>query len=685
MKHSKGAQAPFFLPVCAPRLRDDALLAGAVEAFQAGHLADALVAAEYVCRRHPSNTTPALLRAKIIEDGVPALAANAWYAAWYADPENTLLQDAMLNAWLRGGARHSVAELGAVFLPGRCQSGTHHSLIQLLQQTSHRYVGACWKAGEWVEGRLFDLQAQTRGTALQQATLILSDGASEFAYSVPPNGDCFRIQPPYPHGEWSLAFVPDPAEHNAQQRMQGSPLVFACVAEGGGVGLPHLPMSNALEPSLAERGVDIIIPVYQDLYGVQACITSVLASQRSNHTPSRVIVINDDSPESALVDWLAGLAQTGQIMLLTNRHNLGFIGASNRGLRHHSDNDALLLNADTLVHGDWIDRLHSALYSASDIASVMPWSNNAEVGSFPHIAVAAPAPDPGQLAQIDALAASLQAAGNIHDIEIPSCCGFAMLMRRSVIQHIGVLDGVELTRGYLEEVDWCMRARTAGYRHLLATGVFVAHAGSASFRAEKRLRVLQNRKVIMVRYPNYYFEYARFIKDDPIQKSRRAFLQALEQERSTWLVGALAVRGSAAVVARVVPAPLVSSCGRIAVWHHRLGAASASKVLALARLVASRPELKLRLLVLGEANEALWHTGVVDVVPAEGEKALTPLSDSALVGLSACAVVLAQDACGTPKGISLVALDKQFDPQTWLDEWLQHGGQQYSPIQSVKA
>lgn len=683
MKHSKGAEAPFFLSVYAPRLRDDTLLTGAVEAFKEGHLADALLVTEYVCRSNSSSAVPALLRAKILEGSLRALASSAWYAAWYADPEHHLLQDAMLEAWLRSGAGTTVADVGAAFLPGRCRRGQHASLVHLLRQTPLSHVGACWKSDEWVEGRLFDLRPSTRGAAVPHAALVLSDESSEFHYCVPANGDHFRLKPPRAQGVWSIAYAINAAEPGRQVRMQGSPLVFAGSGAAGEEALPAKPPARALacEPA---SGVDVIIPVYRDFAGVQACIGSVLASQVLNHTPSRVIVINDDSPESELVSWLQTLAEMGQITLLTNRHNLGFIGAVNRGLEYHKGHDALLLNADTLVHGDWIDRMRTALYSAPDIASVMPWSNNAELGSFPQIAVAAPVPDVAQLAHIDSVAASLRKAGHIDDVEIPSCCGFAMLMHRSVIEQIGVLDGVELTRGYLEEVDWCMRARASAYRHLLATGVFVAHAGSASFRAEKRLRVQQNRKVILARYPHYYPEYAEFIRDDPVQGARRVFHQALDQAASPWLASA-AKSGTCADFARTVPAALPSACVRIAVWQHRMGAASAPKVLALARILASKPALKLRLLIVGEANEALWHTGVVDVIPVVGPKVITPLTDSALVGLGACAVLLAQDLRSAPSGIHQVALGEQFDPQVWLDEWRQCSGNAYPAKEPDKA
>jgi hypothetical protein len=123
------------------------------------------------------------------------------------------------------------------------------------------------------------------------------------------------------------------------------------------------------------------------------------------------------------------------------------------------------------------------------------------------------------------------------------------------------------------------------------------------------------------------------------------------------------------------------------VWQHRLGAASAGRVLKLARLLASRGERRphVRLLLVGEASEALWKTGVVDVVPALGTQQLTPLPDSALLGLGACVVVLTEHPKSVPTGLPVVLLDAQFDPQTWLAQWLQQQGRRSRKMERIEA
>lgn len=693
MRHSKGALAPFFLPLCSPRLRDDTMLKRAIEALAAGQYADALLAVEYVCRRFPSKNIPATLRAKILQACCPELTAKAWYRAWLCDPENPLLQDAMLHAWLKSGAAASVLELGPAFLPERCRAGKHTSLIQLLRQAHATPVGACWKSGDAIEGMLFghmpidhEIAQTSRLTGSQKMRLIVADETSRFEYDVPADGRRFRLDCPLPHGVWSVAFVSEAASQAAPKLLHGSPLVFgppaAALENSAPVSLSSI-LSRQAEKQAAEslrefhvktvmpqNPVSILIPVYRDQALAKTCIGSVLASLPLNATRAEVLVIDDASPEPELSAWLDTLAESGRLTLLRNRFNLGFIETVNRGLRHHSGHDVVLLNADTLVHGDWIDRLGAALHSAADIASVTPWSNNGEISSFPKIATASPMPTLAQLAEIDNTAAALHSAGRITDVELPSCCGFAMMMRRSVLDHIGALDGIALTRGYGEEVDWCLRARAAGYRHVAATGVFVAHSGTASFRFEKTLRVRQNRAVLVARYPHYHPEYQSFINDDPLKMARQTIRAALQQADSEWLAKAVKTTEGQAGFPRALPAALPSSGARIAVWQHRLNAASAAKILELARLIASQPALALRLLVIGEANEALWHSGVVDVLQQETRSDTTLLSDAAMVGLSGCTVLLAEHTQTAPIGITAIPLDDEFDPKAWLADWL---------------
>ena len=671
MQHPKGGPAPFFLSSCTSRLRDDALLTRALELFAAGHHADALLAAEYVCRRLPTTSIPAILRAKIVQTGYPFMAARAWYMAWLSEPENPVLQDVMLQSWLNDGGRADVAGIGPAFLPARCRAGRHASLLPLLRAAGVTHTGACWKDGDAIDVAVF---LGGTGTSPPRATLLLSDDTTQYRFEVPGDGTRARLLPPRSGAVWSITLVqPD----GRLQLLPGSPLAFydAPAIQAGS--------SPAAAPSSAGRPVAVVIPVYRELALVRACIDSVRTSLAQNSTPARIVVVDDASPEPALSAWLDTQAALGVITLLRNPCNLGFIETTNRGMRALPEHDVLLLNADTQVHGDWIDRLAAALYAAPDVAAVTPWTNNGEISSFPALARAAPAPDTRELALLDQLAAQVRAAPGGEDIELPSCCGFTMLIRRAVLDAVGMLDGTALIRGYGEEVDWCMRARAAGWRHLQATGVFVAHAGSVSFRAEKSLRVAQNRNVLVARFPAFYPEFAAFLREDPLRRARAALSTAVTGSRAAgWLRKAQTAPPSAVlphIVAKKPPPaslpPLASSCARIGIWRHDPTAPTARHVLALARMIASRPQLRLRLLVLGDNSEALWHTGVVDQVPALGGDAPALLDDARLLMAAGCRTVLTADPAGLPARMHPVLLNERFDAAAWLNDWMsRHAG-----------
>lgn len=662
MQHPKGGPAPFFLSTCTSRLRDDALLTRAVELFTAGQHADALLAAEYVCRRLPMNRIPAILRAKILQTAYPFMASRAWHAAWLSEAENPLLQDIMLQTWLKDGGRADVASLGPAFLPARCRAGRHDSLMPILRAAGVTHTGACWKNGEAIEAMVF------LGNGAPRATLLLSDETTQYQFEVPGDGARVRLMPPRPGAVWSITLLqPD----GRRQLLPGSPLAFYETPTIRAGAAP-----SALHPASAQP-VSIVIPVYRELALVRACIESVKSSLPLNSAPARIVVVDDCSPEPALSAWLDKQAASGAITLLRNACNLGFIETVNRGMRAHPDHDVLLLNADTQVHGDWIDRLARALYAAPDVASVTPWTNNGEISSFPVMSQAAPAPDTRELALLDQVAAEVRAAPGGADIELPSCCGFTMLIRRTVLDAIGMLDGTALIRGYGEEVDWCMRARAAGWRHLQATGVFVAHEGTVSFRAEKTLRVAQNRGNLVARYPSYYPEFSSFRRDDPLASARISLRAALERSKaSNWLrkadiaqpTGALPNTIAKKPLPAVLP-PMRASCQRIAVWKHDLAAPAAAQVLTLARLLASRPQLNLRMLVVGDGGDALWRTGVVDHVPHIQGDALPLLDDLHLLQAAGCRTILTDTPAALPAKLKLVLLDERFDAHAWLAGW----------------
>lgn len=298
------------------------------------------------------------------------------------------------------------------------------------------------------------------------------------------------------------------------QPLQGSPLLVAPrqAEQPAGIATQAAPGAT----------VDILVPVYEGLEETLECVDSVLNSRRLNRTPHRLIVLDDASPNRKLSQRLQALAKKGRLTYVRNAHNLGFIGNMNRGMRLHSRGDVVWLNADTRVHGDWLDRLRDAAYRSADIASVTPLTNNGELMSFPASCVSHPMPSAAQHAELDDLARQLAQPA----MEIETGCGFCLYIKRQALDVVGYLDEVHLQRGYGEETDWCLRARALGWKHMGAVNVFVAHQGGISFGSEKSLRVAQNNALLRRRYPEAEQRYTAFYLRDPLRPARDALQRA---------------------------------------------------------------------------------------------------------------------------------------------------------------
>ena len=262
--------------------------------------------------------------------------------------------------------------------------------------------------------------------------------------------------------------------------------------------------------------IDVIIPVYRGLEATRRCIESVLAAGCDGaHT---VIVIDDASPEEGMSPWLARLAASNSIELLTHARNRGFVASVNEAMALHPERDVVLLNSDTEVPPRWLDRLVACAAREPRAGSVTPFSNNATICSYPRFAEVNGMPGNLDVARLDALFASENAG---HSIEIPTAVGFCMYITRKALDAAGSFDEDAFGRGYGEEVDFCMRASRLGWRHLLCADLFVYHQGEVSFGAGGEGLRLRAQAIVDQRYPEFQALLAEFIAREPARPWRR--------------------------------------------------------------------------------------------------------------------------------------------------------------------
>ena len=256
----------------------------------------------------------------------------------------------------------------------------------------------------------------------------------------------------------------------------------------------------------------ILVPIYNAVRETTACLAALA---RAIDADTEVILIDDASTDAAIAPLLdAFAASRARGRVLRNRHNLGFIGSVNRGLTA-TDGDVLLLNSDTVATPGFLVHIESCAMSDAKIASVTPFSNHAEICSFPRFCRSNPVPK-----DVDAYARAFAFEDAAAAVELPTAVGFCMWMRRAAINAIGDFDGAPFGRGYGEENDWSLRAAGHGWRNVLCPAAYVAHVGHASFAETGERPGGENLNRLVARYPRYNAQVADFIARDPLAALR---------------------------------------------------------------------------------------------------------------------------------------------------------------------
>lgn len=261
----------------------------------------------------------------------------------------------------------------------------------------------------------------------------------------------------------------------------------------------------------------VVIPVHNAPAQLEHCLDAVA---RTVGSTASVVVIDDASTDPAVEDLLA--SHCAGWTVIRQPDNRGFVATANRGMLEAGRRDLILLNSDTVPAGNWLQRIASCAASDSRIASITPFTNNGEIASLPTFCQASPVPgDP------EAWALACQKAARPDYPEIPTAVGFCMYVRRACIDRIGGFDEKAFGRGYGEENDWCMRATSSGWRHVLADDVFVAHEGNASFGPLGLGPGGAAMRTLLERHPDYLDLVRDFIRRDPLADIRSRILQCL--------------------------------------------------------------------------------------------------------------------------------------------------------------
>lgn len=212
-----------------------------------------------------------------------------------------------------------------------------------------------------------------------------------------------------------------------------------------------------------------------------ACLQSLL--EETDSCPHECLVM-DCASEDGSPAMVA--ERFPQVRLFPSAENIGFVRANNWGMREARGQFFLLLNPDTEVHRGALASMMAEMAGDPRLGILGPQHRQSD-GShqstrrrFPNAAIALLESTWLQpLAPRQLLAHYYVVDGEDEgSYDVDWVQGSALLARRAVWEEIGGLD--ERYTMYFEEVDWCMRARLAGWRIRYHGAARITHHGGAS-------------------------------------------------------------------------------------------------------------------------------------------------------------------------------------------------------------
>ncbi|GAI90090.1 unnamed protein product, partial [marine sediment metagenome] len=230
---------------------------------------------------------------------------------------------------------------------------------------------------------------------------------------------------------------------------------------------------------------DIIIPVWNQLKATKRCLDSLL----QNTTFDFNLIIVDNGSGKKTEDFLKDFERNNPkygIILIRNEKNKGFVKAVNQGIRESRADYICILNNDTIVTEGWLSEMIKILQINPGIGIVNPSSNN--LGQ-----------KPARGQKIEDYVSALK-SGSGKYAELMNGLGFCMLIKKSLIEEIGLFDEI-YGMGNFEDTDFSMRAKRKGYLCVRALGAYVYHKENTSFNVfrqyhcefEKNKKIFESR------------------------------------------------------------------------------------------------------------------------------------------------------------------------------------------------
>jgi GT2 family glycosyltransferase len=196
--------------------------------------------------------------------------------------------------------------------------------------------------------------------------------------------------------------------------------------------------------------------------------------QSSFSSPGEILIVDNHSEDGSAASLQHSLKN---VRVIDSRHNLGFAGGCNIGIRAALQGGArfvLLVNSDAVLAPDAISALLRAVERHADIGIAGPVLLSREEPDRVSSAGISFSLRTGRMRH-RAAGRRFSALGSAQVRRVDAISGCVMLIRREVVSTIGLLD--ETYFFSFEDVDFCIRACDAGFASAIVGAARVHHEG----------------------------------------------------------------------------------------------------------------------------------------------------------------------------------------------------------------
>lgn len=227
--------------------------------------------------------------------------------------------------------------------------------------------------------------------------------------------------------------------------------------------------------------VNIIIVTFQEYGFTEKCLESVLKSSYKNILVS---LVDNNSDFKVYDKFYKKYKNNKKVSFIRSERNLGFGGGCNKGIEQASGEYVVLLNNDTEVDKDWLNSVVNYMEKHSNVGACQPKIKDLKRREYFEYAGAA-----GGFMDVYGYPFSRgrifytleKDEGQYDDsVELVWCSGTAIVIRKKVLDKVGLLD--EIFFMYGEESDLCWRINHAGYKLMFIPESIVYHKGMGTMK-----------------------------------------------------------------------------------------------------------------------------------------------------------------------------------------------------------